>query len=87
MVIMNPHPRPTMLYSLTGLAVIVSFVFVVLILAFHDIPEQNRDLFIHLLGIIEGSFVGGLVATFFGSSKREHDQGTTTETETRTTQP
>lgn len=80
--------KPTLLYLMTGISVIFAFNFVVWVLAFHEIPKENRELFIHLLGIIEGAFVGGLVATFFGSSKREHDPGTTTETSTTaTTQP
>lgn len=80
--------RPTLLYTLTGLSVIAAFNFVVFVLAFHEVPEKNRELFIHLMGIIEGAFVGGLVATFFGSSKKDHDPGTTTETsKTETTQP
>lgn len=80
--------KPTLLYIMTGLSVIAAFNFVVWVLAFHEVPKENRELFIHLLGIIEGAFVGGLVATFFGSSKREHDPGTITETvRTETTQP
>lgn len=79
------------LYYATGLAVISAFVFIVLVLAFHEIPETNRELFIHLMGIIEGAFVGGLVASFFGSSKKEHEHidvnsetsSITTKTETK----
>lgn len=73
------------LYYATGLAVITVFMFVVLILAFHEIPETNRELFIHLMGIIEGAFVGGLVSSFFGSSKKEHEHSDTSS-ETSTTQ-
>jgi hypothetical protein len=76
--------RTNILYYITGFSVIIVFLFVVGVLAFHEVPEHNRELFIHLLGIIEGAFVSGLVATFFGSSKRDHDPGTITETETKT---
>ena len=75
--------KHNILYYLTGGAVISSFIFIIGVLAFHEIPEANREIFVHILGIIEGSFVGGLVATFFGSSKREHDPGVVTETETQ----
>lgn len=68
-----PSSKHTVLYTLTGFSVIGSFLFVAWVLAFHQIPEHNRELFIHLMGIIEGAFVGGLVATFFGSSKKEHE--------------
>jgi hypothetical protein len=70
---MSLNSRHTLLYTVTGFSVITSFIFVGWVLAFHEIPEKNRELFIHLMGIIEGAFVGGLVATFFGSSKKEHD--------------
>lgn len=71
---MNMRHHHNILYTMTGVSVIGAFIFVAWVLAFHDIPEHNRELFIHLMGIIEGAFVGGLVATFFGSSKKEHDQ-------------
>lgn len=82
-------PKGNILYYLTGLAVTGSFIWCVYILAYHEIPEANRDLFIHMLGMIDGAFVGGMVASFFGSSKREHEVGTSTETETKseTNQP
>jgi hypothetical protein len=81
--------RGNPLYYATGLSVISAFVFVVFVLAFHEIPKDNRELFIHLMGIIEGAFVGGIVSSFFGSSKREHDthdadsQVTITKTESK----
>lgn len=76
------------LYYATGLSVIISFLFAILVLAFHTIPEENRELFIHILGIIEGAFVGGVVSSFFGSSKKEHEHhdmsSETSTTETKT---
>lgn len=76
------------LYYATGLAVIGAFIFVAWVLAFHEIPDTNRELFIHLMGIIEGAFVGGIVSSFFGSSKKEHDHTDTesiiTKIETKT---
>lgn len=75
--------KHNILYYLTGVSVISAFIFILVVLAFHEIPESNREIFVHILGIIEGSFVGGLVATFFGSSKKEHDPGIVTETETQ----
>lgn len=76
-------PKGNILYYLTGFAVLIAFMWCIYILAYHQIPEPNRDLFIHMLGMIDGAFVGGLVASFFGSSKREHEIGTSTETETK----
>lgn len=55
---------------------------VVYVLAFREIPEANRELFIHAMGMIEGGFVSSMAGTFFGSSKRDHEPGTTIEHET-----
>jgi hypothetical protein len=62
------------LYQATGYTVLASFMFVLVALIFISIPEANREIFIHALGIIEGAFVGNLVNHFFGSaanSKKE----------------
>lgn len=79
--------RSNHLYYMTGYAIIASYMFVLLVIAFCEIPTANKEIFIHVLGIIEGSFVTGLVGTFFTSSKRDHEPGTVTETETKTSQP
>lgn len=64
------------LYQATGYTVLASFMFTIVALIFISIPEANREIFIHALGIIEGAFVGNLVNHFFGSSnnkiKEEH---------------
>jgi hypothetical protein len=65
--------RNNVLYYITGFSVVIAFLWCIWILAYHDIPEKNRELFIHILGIIDGAFVGGMVASFFGSSKRDHE--------------
>lgn len=59
------------LYQATGYTVLTSWFIVILALIFHEIPEANREIFIHLLGIIEGAFVGNLVNHFFGSSNNK----------------
>lgn len=56
------------LYQATGYTVLASFMFVIVALIFISIPEANREIFIHALGIIEGAFVGNLVNHFFGSA-------------------
>ena len=68
------------LYQATGYTVMCSFLFVAVSLVFISIPEANRELFIHLIGIIEGAFVGNLVNYFFGSAsnKKEKEPPTTT---------
>lgn len=61
------------LYQATGYTVLASFLFVIVALIFISIPEANREIFIHALGIIEGAFVGNLVNHFFGSSTRNKE--------------
>jgi hypothetical protein len=74
------------LYHCTGFSIIISYFFVLYVIAFVEIPVHNKEIFIHILGIIEGSFVTGLVGTFFTSSKHDHESGkTVTVTETKQT--
>ncbi len=61
------------LYQATGYTVLSSFLFVIACLMFIPIPEANREIFIHVLGIIEGAFVGNLVNHFFGSSSSKKE--------------
>lgn len=61
------------LYYATGFTIIISFLAVVTAVIWLPIPESNRELFIHMIGIVEGSFVTGLVGYFFVKSK-EHKE-------------
>lgn len=61
------------LYQATGYTVLASFMFVIVALIFISIPEANREIFIHALGIIEGAFVGNMVNHFFGSSNNKKE--------------
>lgn len=72
--------KKDLLYSATGFTVLGAFLMMLLALLFHEIPEANRELIVHVLGIIEGAFVGNLVNYFFGGSmeqqkKQEDDRG------------
>lgn len=62
------------LYQATGYTVLASFLFTIISLIFISIPEANREIFIHALGIIEGAFVGNLVNHFFGSSQPKQEK-------------
>lgn len=59
------------LHLATGLTVIFAFIASVVSIIFVRVPPENKELFIHLLGIVEGAFVGGLVFYYFGSSHYE----------------
>lgn len=65
--------KTNMLKLVTGLATIGVFVFHAITLVFIEIPERNETLFTHMMGIVEGAFIGNLCAYYFGSSKKEHD--------------
>lgn len=58
---------------LTALSIISAFDFVVYALVFVEIPEGNREIFIHLMGIIEGAFVTSLVGYYWTKSHQETD--------------
>lgn len=53
---------------LTAFSIIAAFDFVVYALVFIEIPEGNREIFIHLMGIIEGCFVTSLVGYYWTKS-------------------
>lgn len=60
---------------ITGLAMIIFFGVVIYSLAFREIPEANREVFVHMLGILEGVIVT-IVTYYYGSSS-----GSKTKTE------
>lgn len=68
---MNADRRKDLLYQATGFVVLGSFMLMIFALLFHEIPEANRELIVHVLGIIEGAFVGNLVNYFFGGSMEQ----------------
>jgi hypothetical protein len=57
---------------LTGVVGLLSFLFVIYAVVF--IPEMNNnDLFIHLMGMIEGLVVGNIFAYYYGTSAKNKD--------------
>lgn len=50
-----------------GSVVLLSFFIVIYALAFRAIPEQNKEIFIHSVGILEGVVIT-IVGYYFGSS-------------------
>lgn len=56
--------------TITGIVGLGSFMFVVYAVVF--MPEMvNNDLFIHLLGMIEGVVVGNIFAYYYGTSSKK----------------
>ena len=54
------------LFNLTGLVGLGSFAFLVYAIVFLQIPENNKEIWIHLIGITEG-IVLSIVGYYFGS--------------------
>ena len=59
--------------TLTALSIIGSFLVVVWALVFREIPDNNKELFIHLIGIVEGAFVGSLVGHYWSRNYQEKE--------------
>lgn len=49
-------------------AALIAFGFVLYVIAFLTIPEANREMFTHLLGIVEGALLVPVYNYYFGSS-------------------
>lgn len=57
------------LFYATGLFGLLAFGFIIYAIAFLTIPEENKDLWIHLIGITEG-VVLSIFAYYYGASMR-----------------
>lgn len=58
---------------LTGLVGLGAFCFMIYALAYLDIPADNKELFIHAIGIIEGVVIS-IFAYYFGTSKSSSEK-------------
>lgn len=58
---------------ISGLVGLGALGFILYALVYLDIPEANRDLFIHAIGIVEGVALS-IFAYYFGSSKGSADK-------------
>lgn len=56
--------------GMTAMTIIGSYVLIVYALVFREIPEGNRELFIHLMGIVEGTFATALVGYYWTKSHK-----------------
>lgn len=63
-----------------GLIMLVFFGVVIYSLAFRQIPEANREVFVHMLGILEGVIVT-IVTYYYGSSSGSKTKSITIEEE------
>jgi hypothetical protein len=58
---------------IVGVIGLAAFTFVLFVLVYEEIPEANRDLFIHAIGMVEGVAIS-IFAYYFGSSKGSADK-------------
>jgi len=60
------------LFSVTGMVGLLAFLFLVGTIVFLEVPENNEEIFIHLIGIVEG--VALMIFSFyFGGIKKGDD--------------
>jgi uncharacterized protein YacL len=65
--------RVDVMKTVTGLVMLTVFSLLVRHLVTHELPEPNREVIIHILGIIEGA-VMAVVTYYFGSSKGSQEK-------------
>ena len=61
------------LFNLTGLIGLGVFVFIVYAIVYLEIPKENKEIFIHLIGIAEG-VVLSIFGYYFGSAVKKNIQ-------------
>jgi hypothetical protein len=59
------------LFNLTGLIGLGVFVFIVYAIVYLEIPKENKEIFIHLIGIAEG-VVLSIFGYYFGSAVKKN---------------
>jgi hypothetical protein len=58
------------LFHITGLIGLLSFCFIVYAIVYLSVPENNKDMWIHLIGIVEGIVIT-IFGYYFGSAKKQ----------------
>lgn len=67
------HSKFDFLFYITGLIGLAAFCFIVYAIAFLSIPEENKEVWIHLIGITEG-VVLSIFGYYFGSAIKRNVQ-------------
>ena len=62
-----------LMFNLTGLTGLGAFAFIIYAIVYLQIPEGNKEVWIHLIGICEG-IVLSIFGYFFGSAIRKNKQ-------------
>ena len=59
------------MFNVTGIVGLLAFGFLVYTVVTTKVPESNKEIFIHLLGIVEGVALS-IFGYYFGSAKKEN---------------
>jgi len=76
--------KADLMKTMTGIVVMAVFCVLVMVLLYKEMPEGNREIVIHVLGIIEGA-VMAIVTYYYGSSKGSQDKAKTIDKMTEKT--
>jgi hypothetical protein len=60
------------MFNLTGLTGLAAFLFIIYAIVYLDIPESNKEVWIHLIGICEG-IVLSIFGYFFGAAIKKNN--------------
>jgi len=60
------------MFNLTGIVGLLAFAFIIYAIVYLEVPENNKEVWIHLIGICEG-IVLSIFGYFFGSAVRKKD--------------
>lgn len=58
-----------LIQTATAFSIITVFLTMSYVVMFKTVPEENKEAFAHLRGMIDGAFVTGLVGYYFVKSK------------------
>ena len=61
------------MFNLTGIVGLFAFAFIIYAIVYLEVPENNKEVWIHLIGICEG-IVLSIFGYFFGSAVRKKDE-------------
>jgi len=61
-----------LMFNLTGVIGLLSFAFIIYAIVYLEVPENNKEVWIHLIGICEG-IVLSIFGYFYGSAVRKKD--------------
>jgi hypothetical protein len=62
-----------LMFYLTGIICLATFALVVVGIMYKNIPPDNKELFIHLVGLVEGAVLT-IIAYYYGTSKSSNEK-------------